>query len=209
MNERALWSLPAAAVLMLLSLLSAQAADTGPYLKADGGANFVSGTHLDIGGVAGDLSLDTGFRVDGLFGYQFNRWLAVEFEGGYLQNSINSISQNGLTAYPRDNSNLEQIPLLVNVVLRYENSTDFVPYIGGGAGGVFSIMKISGNSDNDAVVALQAKAGLIYKIEQNAWLDIGYKLLGTAEQSYQIEGVTLKTKDMLNHFIGASVIWSF
>ncbi len=209
MNERALWSLPATAVLMLLSLLSAQAADTGPYLKADGGANFVSGTHLDIGGVAGDLSLDTGFRVDGVFGYQFNRWLAVEFEGGYLQNSINSISQNGLTAYPRDNSNLEQIPLLVNVVLRYENSTDFVPYIGGGAGGVFSIMKISGNSDNDAVVALQAKAGLIYKIEQNAWLDIGYKLLGTAEQSYQIEGVTLKTKDMLNHFIGASVIWSF
>lgn len=199
----------AAAMLTLLPAAPARASEPGPYVRADGGVNFVTGTRLDIDGVQGSFSLDTGFRVDGAFGYQFNRWLAVEFEGGMAENSIRSISLQNETASPRGDSSLRQFPLMVNFVGRYENATDFVPYIGVGAGGVLSTLRISGNSDNEAVIGLQAKAGIIYKIEEQAWLDVGYQLLGTAEQRYQIGGANLRTKDLLNHFIGLSVIWSF
>jgi opacity protein-like surface antigen len=199
----------AAAMLVMLPAPPACAAESGPYLRADGGVNFVTGTHLDIDGFPGTLSLDTGFRVDGAFGYQLNRWLAVEFEGGMAENSVRSISLQNQTASPQGDSSLRQFPLLVNIVARYENATDFVPYLGVGAGGVLSTLRISGNSDNEAVLGLQAKAGIIYKIEEQAWLDIGYKLLGTAEQHYQIGGVHLQTKDLFNHFIGLSVIWNF
>ena len=208
--KRLLFGLCLAAGLILpLPARAADAADFGPYIRADGGANFVTGTHLDIDGSPGNLSLDTGFRVDGAFGYQFQPWLAVEFEGGFIQNSVRSITLNNLTASPEGDSNLEQIPLLLNVVLRYENQTEFVPYLGVGAGGVLSTLKISGESDNDAVVAFQAKAGIIYKIMAAAWLDVGYKFLGTAEQNYRIGGANLRTKDVFNHFIGLSVIWTF
>jgi opacity protein-like surface antigen len=205
-----LFGLPlAAAILLTLPASPAHAADYGPYVKADGGANFVTGTHLDIDGSPGNLSLDTGFRVDGAFGYQFQPWLAVEFEGGFIQNSVRSVTLNNLTGSPQGDSNLHQIPLLLNVVLRYQNSTEFVPYLGLGAGGVLSTLKLSGTSDNDAVVAFQAKAGIIYKIMEEAWLDVGYRFLGTAAQSYDIGGAHLKTNDVFNHFIGLTVIWSF
>ena len=197
------------ALILTLAALSARASDFGPYVKADGGANFITGTHLDVDGSSGNLSLDTGFRVDGAFGYQFQPWFAVEFEGGFIQNSVRSITLDHLTGSPQGDSNLQQIPLLLNVVLRYQNSTEFVPYLGLGAGGVLSTLKISGISDNDAVVAFQAKAGVIYKIMEEAWLDVGYRLLGTAEQNYQIGGAHLKTNDVLNHFVGLTVIWSF
>jgi opacity protein-like surface antigen len=199
----------AASSLVVLWARPARAADPGPYLRADGGVNFVTGTHLDIEGLPGNLSLNTGFRVDGAFGYQFAPWLAVEFEGGFIQNSVRSLSLQDQTASPVGDSHLRQYPLLLNAVVRYENPTEFIPYLGVGVGGVLSTLKISGDSDNDSVLAFQAKAGVIYKIEEQAWVDIGYKLLGTAEQSYQIGGVHLQTKDVLNHFVGLSVIWNF
>lgn len=61
----------------------------------------------------------------------------------------------------------------------------------------------------DAVFAWQAKAGVMYKIDERAWLDAGYKLFATAEQDYQFAGVKFMTKEVFNHFIGVSVIWKF
>lgn len=199
----------AVAALALHPALSGRAADVGPYFRLDGGASFVEGTGLEIDGLPGHLSLDTGFRVDGIFGYRLNRWLGVEFEGGFQDNSVSSLSLEGQTAHPGSDSHLYQIPLLANVVFRYENSTAFIPYVGAGAGGVLSRLKIYGDDDQTAVFALQAKAGLIYKIMEDAWVDVGYKFLGTAEQGYNIGGSNLKTKEVYSHFLGASVVWNF
>jgi len=181
----------------------------GPYLKADGGVDIISGPDFKVGGSSGDLSLDTGYRVDGVAGYGLSRWLAVELEGGLIDHSVSSLTLRGLTIHPEGDSTFTEVPLLANVVFRYENPTDYVPYIGLGAGGVFSELKFSGDKDNDTVFALQAKVGLIYKLQEQAWLDVGYKFLGTAEQSYSISGMTLKTDQVYSHFFGVSVIWKF
>lgn len=201
--------LSAATLLCLASARSAPAGTFGPYLKVDGGMNMTSDTDLSIAGNSGSLSLDMGYRVDAAVGYEFNRWVALEVEGGYAHNSVDKLTLGPLVNSLSSESSLTQIPLLVNVVLRYENQTDFVPYIGAGAGGVLTSLKISDEKDNDIVFAWQGKAGVIYKIDEQAWIDVSYKLLGTEGQDYRLGTVPLQTKRMYNHFIGLSVIWKF
>ncbi len=203
------WLIISGALLALAQGTPAQVQNYGLYLRVDGGANFVTGTKVDIGGSPGNLSVDTGYRIDGAFGYEFGRWLAAEFEGGYIDNEVSSIGFQNMTGHPQGDSALTQIPLLVNVVGRYENHTEFEPYIGAGIGAVLSRLNISGEKDSAAVFAWQAKAGVIWRIEHEAWLDIGYKLLMTQKQEYMFGGVPMQTKELFNHFLGVSVTWRF
>ncbi len=181
----------------------------GPYLKVDGGVNIVGDADVNIAGGGGTMSFDAGYRFDGIVGYEFNRWVAAELEGGYAHNSVDKLTLGPLVNSLSSESSLSQIPLLLNVVLRYENQTDFVPYIGAGAGGVMTSLKVSDEKDDDIVFAWQGKAGVIYKIDEQAWIDAGYKLLGTEEQNYHLGAVPLQNKRMFNHFFGLSVIWKF
>ena len=187
----------------------AGAADSGLYLKLDGGAAFSPGLNLDINGMPGHLSLDTGYRVDGTVGYWLSPWLAAELEGGFLRNPIETISLENMVGHPEGSSYLRQVPLLFNLVARYENRTAFTPYVGVGAGGVISDFRLSDNGDQETVVALQAKVGLIYKLEPQAWVDFTYQVLGTDNQNYRIAGVDFHTDKVLSHFLGVSVIWNF
>ncbi len=180
----------------------------GPYLKIDGGVNFVPDTDFEINGSSGTMSLDSGFRVDGTVGYEFGRWLAVEVEGGLAENSISKLTLGQLFTHP-PKSSLTEIPVLANVVVRYENPTDFVPYIGAGAGAVMSTLQIAGDKDEANVLAWQGKLGVIYKIDDQAWLDLSYKLLSTGEQEYLVGPAPVRLKEVFNHFFGLSVIWKF
>ncbi len=194
---------------LIFAVLGARAQSFGPYLKVDGGVNIVPDTSADIGGTGGKISFDSGYRVDAAIGYEFNRWVALEVGGGYSDNSVSQLTRGSLPARLDGSSSLSEIPLLLDVVVRYENETDFMPYVGAGAGGVLSSLKISGNSDDDAVFAWQAKAGVIYKIDEMAWIDAGYKLLVTDQQEYLIGLMPVKTKEVYNHFFGLSVVWKF
>jgi len=198
----------ASIVLAMLPVASASAQNSGPYLRVDGGANLIQDVNVQIGGLPGNLSLDAGYRVDAAAGYEFNRWLAIEVEGGYFENSIRSVNLHNQGAHLEDSS-LSGIPFLGNVVLRYENSTDFVPYLGMGAGGVLASLKISGDKDSNSVFAYQAKIGVIYKIEERAWIDVGYKLLVAEDQNFNVGGTPVQTERTFNHFVGVSVIWKF
>jgi opacity protein-like surface antigen len=200
--------LTAAIAVALIPISSVWAQSSGPYLRLDGGVNFIEDTSAQIGGLPGNLSLDAGYRVDAVAGYEFNRWLALEVEGGYFENSISSVSLHNQGANPKDSS-LSGVPLLGNLVLRCENKSDFVPYIGAGAGGVVSFLKISGQKDSDFVFAFQGKIGLIYKIEERAWIDVGYKILVAQEQHFSIGGTSIQTEKTFNHFLGVSVVWKF
>ena len=206
--ESRLWIL-AVGLLLMAGATSTQAQRSGPYLKVDGGVNLMPDNDVRVGPNNGTLSLDAGYRVDAVVGYDVGRWLAFEVEGGYAENSVDKLTSAGLPLSGHSNSSLRQIPVLANVVVRYENRSDWVPYIGAGAGGIFSSLKISGTSEDDTVFAWQAKAGVIYKIDENAWLDLNYKLLMAGEQAYQFGSEPLKTDQMLNHFFGLSVIWKF
>jgi opacity protein-like surface antigen len=188
--------------------LSLAQSTSGFYLKVDGGINYIQDTSLTIGGYGGEMSLDAGFRLMASGGYYVNRWLAVELEGGYFESNIGTVTLRDMTAHP-DKTDYSGVPILANVLLRYENSSSFVPFIGLGAGGIRSTLRISGQTDDQFVYGLQAQVGVIYKIDDEAWLEIGYRLLGMPKQSYDLSGLSIETDKVLSHFFGIGAIWKF
>jgi len=191
-----------------LSIGSVLAQGPGFYLKLDGGINYIPNTDLTASGRNGDMSLESGYRVVAAGGYEVNRWLALELEGGFFENSINTVKLQGLTAHVHQSS-LSGVPIVANVVLRYENSSDFMPYVSVGAGGLRSTLRISGEKDHDLVLALQAQAGIIYKIDEQAWIEAGYRLLGTPREHYDLAGTSIQTDTVFSHFFGVGAIWKF
>src|SRR5687768_5376533 len=101
--------------------------ETGPYFSFGAGVNLAEETdaELDFGYATaeGTLESDPGFRISVAPGYNFNQWLGVELESGFLLNTIDG-----------SDDWVGHVPFLANVILRFENETGFTPYIGVGAG---------------------------------------------------------------------------
>jgi opacity protein-like surface antigen len=209
MNRRQIKPLiVACSLLFALATFVARGSDNGVYLRLDGGINFAQDPDLKINGQPGKLRLDTGYRADLAVGYDLNRWVGFELQGGYLYNSAESLTTGDRPLHV-DNTWMEGIPLLASVRFHWHNRTDFVPYIGGGAGGLVSMLSIRDISDTTIVFAYEITAGLIYKIDERAWIDIGYKYLWAGDPNFDIGLDSVKASNVRNHFIGASVIWRF
>ena len=178
--------------------LRASAADSGtsagPYLTLDGGVNIMQDVTVESRGFSDKVKMDTGFRVGLIAGFNLNEWAALELESGFLYNSVKD-----------SDTWLGTVPVLGNVVFRLENASGFVPYIGAGAGGAYTMVRDGGADDSDFVFAYQGKIGVAYQISPCMALDVGYKFFGTAEQKYD----NFKLTDIYNHYIGISLTWKF
>ena len=176
--------------------LRASAADAGPYLTLDGGVNILQDlTVKQPGSASKKVEMDTGFRVGAIGGYNLNEWVGLELESGFMYNGFRGMNDAWYGA----------VPILGNVVFRYENSSGFVPYIGAGAGGAYTMVEGNGTDKSDFVFAYQGKVGVAYQISANMAVDVGYKFFGTADQKYD----NTKVKDVYAHYIGLSLTLNF
>lgn len=173
---------------------AASGKDTGPYLTLDAGVNIMQDVTVEKKSGNSTAQMDPGFRVGLIGGYNLNEWAAVELETGFMYNGVKD-----------SDTWVGGIPVLGNVVVRYQNDSKFVPYLGAGAGGAYTMVQGGGSDQSDFVFAYQAKLGVAYKINDNMAVDVGYKFFGTAEQSYD----NFKLKDVYAHFIGLSFTWKF
>jgi opacity protein-like surface antigen len=196
------------AVLATALALPAGAADTGLYFNADAGANWAQDadteTKTALGTVKGDLETDVGFRFSAGVGYNLNRNWGVEFDTGYVWNSI----KDG------GDSSFSHIPFIVNVVYRYPIGAKWETYIGGGAGGVYSVLTADDgdfdDDDADVVFGWQAIAGVRYLISETMSVGVGYKYMGTAEGEYEVDGFgRVKIDNVHNHAFSAVFNWKF
>jgi len=137
---------------------------SGFYLGADAGVNL-----LQISGTESSVTADSGLRLDLTTGYAFKLTdhvtLAPELEVGYIENTFKSAD----SSHTRE---LDQVPVLGNVLLNWELTPNWTLYGGGGAGvDSYSV------SSSDTVFAWQGEAGIRYAFGSSE-IGVGYKYLG-------------------------------
>ena len=195
----------AAGLFGLAGVSAADPSDPNMYVKFDAGANFIQDTDgsrsaAPLPTVLFNAEFDPGFRVGLGGGYNFHRYLGVEFESGFLYNEIKDTD-----------SWLGQVPLLANLVLRYPNTSPLVPFIGGGAGAVIGILDLDelDDSDSEALFAWQGLAGLSYKVSDTTSVGLAYKYLGTESSTYHVAGFRWHLSEVHNHSVNLVFNWQF
>jgi opacity protein-like surface antigen len=152
----------------------------GPYVTIAGGALWLD----DASAFGVDLDFDTGFSILGAVGYAFGNGLAVELESGYQEVNDAEVSAFGLHADV--DGEFRQIPILANVVFNLPVTDRLDVYVGAGAGIIWSDAEVDsvgpfGDLDFEAEdewnFAAQAKAGLSFKVSDNASVNVGYRFL--------------------------------
>src|SRR5688500_10684755 len=115
------------------------AAHSGSYFKLDVGANYMGDIHQEFSNLPTerDLDMNLGVRFSVAEGIAFNRFLAVELESGVIWNELDE----GVDWFM-------QIPLLANLILRYECKGGWSAYAGIGGGGALTIVNSTGFADD-------------------------------------------------------------
>jgi opacity protein-like surface antigen len=184
---------------------------TGFYLGSDLGPSFMPDFQSPRFGVPASFSANSGVRFDVAAGYNFVRTdrltLGGEFETGVIYNYLNTVWLAGSPTPLR--GDYYQVPLLANLVLRLDPDSFVVPYFGIGAGGDDSSVRIHlpwyygygyGTSNDELDPAVQAKAGLRFRLNSFTDMGLGYQFLA----AFPSEGRYVGT-----HSVTASVSMRF
>lgn len=111
--------------------------DPGIYVKAYGGAGFLSDTTFDFTGQGGpnssaDASFDAGFLAGGAVGYAFTDNWSAELDYAYRSNDVSSVRVNGQTV--ANGGDYASTSLMLNGFYRFDTDWRVRPYVGAGIG---------------------------------------------------------------------------
>jgi opacity protein-like surface antigen len=201
--------------------------DAGPYFRLGIGPSFFQNGQLtEFGGpsypgpaVSSKVDYQTGLAAAVAFGWAFNKYVAADFETGYIGATINNVP-----GFSSDNSRLYNVPFLVNVTLSYPiPRTILIPYVGAGVGGadvVFDTDSFRQNStgytvygsENDVVFAGQVFAGLRFQLGRDLSLDLGYKYFATGNPTFSYPpspNFDVGFRGVRTHSVLLALVWKF
>ena len=186
------------------------------YVKADTGVSFPEDVDLHrflTPTPNGKFRLDTGGSFNVAGGYNFNDFVGAQIETGFTYNEVKGT--DGDLA-------LSHVPLLVDIVLRYDRpNCKLVPYLGAGAGGDTSIIyldwvrapngAIVDGSASDVVFAWQVFAGARYRLNDNMSVGAGYKFFWADGASWDVDHSfgDIKTGKAQVHTVSVEFNWTF
>jgi opacity protein-like surface antigen len=192
--------LVAAAALMLLpGAAAAQNLPDNMYGELRGGASFPDDADTDFGGgIDGDLSSDTGWLIEGAFGYAHESGLRGEIVGGYRYNDLDDFKISGGTVDIE--GDIEAVTVMVNLYYDFDLGTyggatgataNLVPFVGGGIGAAFlnaEIDQIGGipinDEEDDTVFAWQVVTGLAYNFTPKLAATLRYAYFATSDPEF-------------------------
>jgi len=192
----------------------------GFYLNGNAGVSIAEDVDLDrflISTPGAKLKLDPGPQFSVAGGYNINAWLGVQAETGFMVNRIKNLGRSG-----DDDNYLSHMPLLVSVVLRYDQpDCKWVPSLGVGAGGDISLLALDhvrapngtvvDGSDGSAVFAWQAFAGLRYKFHPNMSVGGGYKFFSAGGATWNVEDTSggIESGTARVHSVVVDFTWNY
>lgn len=180
-----------------LTLSATAASAAGVYVSGNLGLSVPPDLTLteNYGAVSlyGDVSLDTGFALNGAVGYDFDNFRA-EAEIGYQENDLDSVKlsagfgnfQFGLDPdFPVDGE-LEVMSYFANGYYDFKNTSAFTPFLGVGIGWAtvdFNLDRLNYSND-DTVFAYQVMAGVSYALSKNMAFDLSYRYVGADDPTF-------------------------
>jgi opacity protein-like surface antigen len=206
------------------AMVQSQDAQTRWYLRVDAGASHVMEVDVEeflVPTPGGEMEFDFGTRFGVAGGYQLLSWLAAEIETGGVVNGVDRFNGESIDA------TLMQASFMANVVMQCDHLNRFVPVVGGGVGGVASILTVDqwftvgeellwlDGTDSDLVFAVQAFAGLRYDFHPQMGFGLMYRFLTTDGPSWKVEnrlrGEELRVRfgDLVTHAVTAQFSFRF
>ena len=175
---------------------------SGWYLRGDVGYNISSRTKNRSGDLFGISASEenTQFFGGGGFGYNFTDYFRTDLTAAFLRSeevdiSVTDPSVLGLRGSGSIDTKMGYAMLTGYVDLG--TVMGFTPYLGAGAGVVYTRPKISGTivdavgtefggsyKEHDFSFAYTLNAGLAYQLSQNLSLDVGYQYLNSPDARY-------------------------
>jgi opacity protein-like surface antigen len=161
-----------------------------------------------------EVEFEPGFRGAIGLGTELTRYLAVEVEGAFHYNSIESV--RGASSGQGD---LFQFPVFGNIVLHFPNRSGFVPVIGGGVGAVYSIIDADditigattfSSREDTWSFAYQGYAGLIYYFRPEMALGLTYHYVRNDGPTWDdSDGDDVKFDRLVNHSLAITFSFHF
>ena len=192
----------AAAVAVGFSLSRAEAQEGSSYFHFDVGPNLLQEIHQEFStGFERDLDFNLGVRANLSQGFNLCAWSALELESGFSYNELKG-----------SDDWLGQVPLLASLVLKYDASCGWTPFIGFGGGGSISIANTAlahNDTDLSLVFAWQGQAGLRYRLGHDFGLGLVYKYFGTTAPEFELFGDEFELKNIHNHYVGLQLHYDF
>lgn len=177
-----------------------------------GGPAVVANIPIDI-----SLDTETGFGINGAAGYRFDD-ARVELEVAYTNNDVDGVTVNNLAEVPLD-GDIESAQFMVNGYYDIPTESRFSPYIGGGVGvATLTANDVEANipgvgnlalDDTGASFVFQVKAGVGYKISDQASAFLGYRLHGLPGQNFEAFGADFDADTVLIHSMQLGARYNF
>lgn len=195
--KRLLLAILVLATLAIPTISSATPPREGPYFSGFIGMAFPS----DVDSTGFDLNdrveFDPGFNIGGTAGFDFGV-MRMEAELSYKEREISRVTDRiSGVRYRGVDGSLEATALMGNLFFDLHNQSPVTPYFGGGVGfatlhqsDIFGTDSGTGSrvelyqSDDDAVLAYQAGAGLEIAMNRQLSLDLGYRYFRTTRASF-------------------------
>lgn len=179
-------------LLMLLSLPSVSFAyfnKPGPYISGQIGMATMTNSDLSERDSTTTLAFDPGFANGFAVGFNFGMF-RIEGEWGHQKNEIDKVKGYDY-AYDEyysekvSSGNMEVYSFLGNIYLDFINPSTVTPYLTAGMGMArVELNDFFSNNYNDAVLAYQVGAGLVFQINPHFSIDLKYRYFATENPEF-------------------------
>lgn len=175
----------AVSLALIASPVQAKSVD-GYYISAKGGVNWMTDQTVNTGNAGVyDTDFDAGYTLTAALGYDYTSNWRGEIEASILDNDVESHA-SGNTEDAGSDGSVTTIAIMANAIYDFENSSDFVPYIGAGIGFARVEFKDYSSADSGDILddeanafAYQAFAGMAYEFHEDWALTLDYKYFAT------------------------------